>query len=100
MKSNIGFFKTEERNKGDIIWNGVPVKKLGGNKLKINQNIYDITPGIQKVLFDTSNIPMKKLNHKDRESFNNISKHLDLENYEAIRSESKTGRYKHSKTMF
>ena len=71
-----------------------------GNKLNFNQNIYDITPGFQKVLTDTSNIPMKKLNHKDREIFNNISKRLDLEMYKAIRGESKTGRYKHSKIKF
>ena len=62
--------------------------------------IYDITPCIQKVLTDTSNIPMKKLHDKGREIFNNILESLDFENYKAIRGESKSGRYKQSETNF
>ena len=73
---------------------------MGGNKFKINEKIYDITPGIQKVLTDASNILMKKLNVKDREIFNNVSENLDLENDKAISGESKSGRYKQSKTNF
>ena len=67
---------------------------MGGNKLKINEKIYNITPGIQKVLNGTSNIPMKELNDKDREIFINVLESLDFENYKAIRGESKSGRYK------
>ena len=42
---------------------------------------------------------MKKLND-ECEISNNILESLDFENYKAIRGESKSGRYKHSKTNF
>ena len=80
--------------------NGYPVKILGGTEVEINDKKFNITPGIQKVLTDTSNIPLKKLNDKDDELFINISESLDFENYKAIRGESKSGRYKQSQTNF
>ena len=43
---------------------------------------------------------MKKVYDKDRKIFNNILESLDFENYKPIRGESKTGRYKKSKTIF
>ena len=43
---------------------------------------------------------MKKLNDQDREIFINILENLDFENYKAIRGESKSGRYRQSKTNF
>ena len=73
---------------------------MGGNKLKINEKTYNLTPGIQKVLTDTSNIPLKKLNDKDNEIFNNILENLDFEKYKAIRGESKSRRYKQFKSNF
>ena len=100
MKNNTGFFNIEERDNGDIIWNGFPIEKIGGKKLEIDEKIYDITPGIQKVLTDTSNIHLKKLNDKDREIFNKFLESLDFENYKAICVEFKSGRYKHFKTIF
>ena len=100
MKNNVGFFKIEERDDGDVFWNGFPVEKIGGNKIKIIENVFDITRGIQKVLTDTSNIPIKKLNDQDREIFNSILENLDFKNYQPLRGESKSGRYKQSKTNF
>ena len=100
MKNNFGFFNIKERDNGDMFWNGLPVEKIGGNKLKINENIHVITPGIQKVLTDTSNIPLKKLNDQDREIFINILESLNFQNYQAIRGESKSGRFKQSKSNF
>ena len=100
MKENIGFFNIEERDNGDIFWNGIPVEKVGGNKIKINENVFDITQGIQKVLTDTSNIPIKKLNDQDRVIFINILDSLDFKNYKPVRGESKSGRYKLSKSNF
>ena len=98
IKNNAGFFKIEERDNGDVFWNGFPVEKIAGNKIKINEIVFEITRGIQKVLTDTSNIPIKKLNDQDREIFNNILESLDFKNYKPIRGESKSGRYKQSKT--
>ena len=100
MKNNVGFFKIEEIDNGDVFWNGFPVEKIGGNRIKINENVFDITQGIQKVLTDTANIPIKKLNGQDREIFNNILESLDFKNYKPVRGESKSGRYKRSKSNF
>ena len=94
------FFNIEGRDNGDIIWNGFSVEKMGGNIFKIIENIYDITSGIQKVLTDTSNIPLKKLNDKEKEKFINVLESLGFGIDKAIRSESKSGRYKQSKTNF
>ena len=87
MKNNFGFFKIEESDKCDIIWNRFPVEKIGGAKLKINEVIYNIIPGFQKVLTDTSNTPLNKFNDEDREKINNILECLDFVNYKALRGE-------------
>ena len=100
MKNNIGFFNIEERDNGDIFRNGFPVEKMAGSKLKINGKIHEIPQSIQKVLTDTSNIPIKQLNDKDRDIFTNILASLNCENYKPIRGESKSGRYKQSKSNF
>ena len=100
MKTNAGFFNIEETNDGEIFWNGFPVEKMGSNKLKINEKIHNITPGIQKVLTDTSNIPIKQLNYQDRELFFSILESLNFEKYRPIHGESKSGRCKHSKSNF
>ena len=100
MKNNTGFFNTEETNDGENFLNGFPVEKLGGDKLKINEKVYNITPGIQKILTDTSNKPIKQLNDQDRGIFINILESLNFESYKAIRGGSKSGRYKQSKTIF
>ena len=100
MKNIIGFFNIEKRDNGDIIWKGFAVEKASGKKLKSIEKIYDITSGIQKVLTDTSNIPMKKLNDQDREKFINNLENFDFEKYKAIRGEFKLVRCKQSKTNF
>ena len=100
MKKQKGFFNIEERDNGDNIWKGFPLKKKSGNKIKINEKVYDITPGIQEVLTDTSNIPLNNLNDKDREIITNILESLDFGNFKAIRGESKSGKYKQSKINF
>ena len=100
MKKNIGFFNIKERDNGEIFWNGFSVKKMGGNKLKISENIFEITPGIQNVFTQTSNIPLKKSNNQEREVYNNILETLDFEKYQTISGESKSGRYKQSKSKF
>ena len=73
---------------------------MGGSKLIINEKIYNITPGIQKVLTDTTNRPIKKLNNQDGATFTIILESLNFENYKSIRDESKSGRYKQSKSNF
>ena len=52
---------------------------MGDIKPKNYENVSDITPGIQKVLTDTSNIPLKKLKDKDNKVINNILESLVFE---------------------
>ena len=80
MKNNFAFFNREERDNGDILWNGFPAEKMGGNKLKNNEKIYEKSPGIQKVLTGKSNLPMKKLKAEDRKVFTNSLESLIFEN--------------------
>ena len=53
-----------------------------------------------RVFTETSNVPLKKLDNTEKEIYNNILKTLDFENPKAVRGENKSGRYKHSETMF
>ena len=48
MRNNTGFFNIKETDDGDIFWNGFPVEKMAGNKIKINEKVHNITPVIQK----------------------------------------------------
>ena len=73
------------------MWNGYPIQKSSGTEVEIIDEKININPGSQKVLTDTSNIPQKKLNDKDREIFNNIIGSLGFENHKALRGESKSG---------
>ena len=67
---------------------------MGGDKLKIFEKIFNISPVIQKVLTKTTNKSLKKLNDKNRKKITNILESLDFEKYKAVRGESKSGRYK------
>ena len=77
-----------------------PVKMLGGTEVEINNKKYNITRGIQNVFTQSSNIPLKKLNNREREIYNNIWETIDFEIYKPIRGESKSGRYEQSKSNF
>ena len=77
------------------------LKKWVVINLKLMRRFENITPGIQKVLTETSNIPLKKLKNDDEDIFNKIFlKSLNFENYKPIRGESKSVRYKQSKSIF
>ena len=88
MQNQKGFIKIVERSNGDIFWNGSPVEKLGGNKLKIEEDIYNLTENLQNVLNNTSNLPLKKLNDKDKEIYDKILDCIDFKNYKPIRGET------------
>ena len=65
----------------------------------INEKILKITTGIQKLLTDKINIPLKILNDKDRQIFIKILETFEFENYKPIRGESKSSRYKQSEKI-
>ena len=100
MTTNSGFFKTYYDRERGWIWNGHPVKMLGGTEVEINDKIFNITQGIQNVFTETSNIALKELNNQEREIYNNILETLDFENYKPKSGQSKSGRYKQSKSTF
>ena len=100
MTTNIGFFKTYYDRELGWIWNGHPAKMLGGSEVEINIKKYNKTRGIQNVFTQTSNIPLKKLNNQEREIYSNILETLDFENCKPKFGESKSGRYKQSKSIF
>ena len=100
MTTNSGFFKTYyDRDRG-WMWNGHTIKIKGGKEVEINDTKFNITPGFQKVLTDTSNIPTKTLNDQNREKFIITLENFVFGIYKAIRGESKSSRYKQSKTNF
>ena len=72
MTSNTGFFKTCYDNQRGWMWNGYPVKMLRGIEIKIKDKEIKITPNLQKVFTQTSNVPLKKLNVQEWEIYENI----------------------------
>ena len=50
MKISSGFFKTYEDPEHGWVWNGHPIKILGGSEIQIKNKKYNITPSIQHVL--------------------------------------------------
>ena len=43
MKKAKNFFISEERPNGGIFWNGVPVENLTDSRLKINEDVTDVS---------------------------------------------------------
>ena len=95
-----GFFKTNYDRERGWMWNGYPIKISSATDVDIDGKKMNTTPGINKVITDTSKIPLTKSTDKDNKIFINILESLDFENFKAIRGESKSGRYKQSKTYF
>ena len=50
MRDNTGFFKTYQHVQRGWMWNGYPVKLLGGTEAEINDKTFNITHNLQKVL--------------------------------------------------
>ena len=73
---------------------------IRGIEVEINDKKFNITKGIQNVFTQTSNIPLKKLNNQEREIYNKILETLDFGLYKPKSGESKSGRYKQSKSIF
>ena len=98
MKSDTGFFNTHyDRQRGWML-NGYPVKILSGSKVEINDKEFNITPNLQKVFTQTSNVPQKKLNDQEWEIYKDILKTFNFENYKPKSGENKSGSYKYSKS--
>ena len=71
---------------------------LGGTEVEIKDKNFNITPNLQKVFTQTSNIPLKKLNDQEREIYKKFLETPNFGNYYPKSGETKSGRYKFSKT--
>ena len=92
-KNKEDFFKIEERTNGDTSWNGFPVEQLGGNKLKVNEDVYNKSDNLQNVFSNTHIIPLKKLKDKNRQLYDNILESLSFKDYTPIGGETKSTTY-------
>ena len=59
-----------------MTWNGVIIKPLGDNRVKIGNDEYNLTPEIQKALTQT-NYNFKNMNDDDILNFTNILKSVN-----------------------
>ena len=100
MKKNTGFFETKHDPKHGWMLNNQSINILRDTEMETNSNKYNKTPGPQKVFTETSNIPLKKLNDKQRETYVNTLGDFNFENYKAVSEENKSGRYNISKIIF
>ena len=78
--NNIGFFETNHDPQRGWMLNNYPIKMLGGTRVEINENEYDITPGIQNVFTDTSYNTAKSMTDKEKFVFRDILQKTDYYN--------------------
>ena len=72
MKVITGPFQTHEDKENGWMWSGYLIKILGGTEVEINDKKYNITPGIQKVLVNTSYTTNKTTNDEDKLIFRDM----------------------------
>ena len=100
MTTNTGFLKTYNDPERGWMGNGHPIKVLRGTEVEINDKNFNVTPNLQKVFTQTSNIPLKKLNDQEWEIYKNILETYNFEKYTPKFGENKSSRYKTSKAIF
>ena len=69
MQNRTRFFKTNEDPEPCWIWNGHPVRILGGTEVEINDKKFYITRGIRKVIVDSSYNSAKSINDMNKVVF-------------------------------
>ena len=63
------FFKIEGKPNRDNTWNGFPVEKLGGVKLKTDENILNTSTKLQNIFTNASDKPLKIIIDVDKEMY-------------------------------
>ena len=81
MKDNTGFFKTLYDPQRGWILNNYPIKMLGGTKIRINENEYNITPGLQRVFIDTKYETAKSMSDAEKVVFRDILQKTNYNTY-------------------
>ena len=74
MIENTGFFKTHHDPQRGWVLNNHPIKISKGTNIKINENIYNITPGLQKVFTDQTYDTAKSMTDTEKLVFRDILK--------------------------
>ena len=87
MKDNTGFFKTNYDSEHGWMLNNHPVKMLGGIEIKINENKYNITKGIQNIFKDKTYETAKSMNDNEKVVFRDIL--LKTDYYKRIPTKSR-----------
>ena len=72
MKGNKNFFKTLEKD-GEVLWNKIPIKALGENRISIKNQEYDLKPNIQTYFTDT-NLTTENRDDEDKSTVYDILK--------------------------
>ena len=72
MTDNTGFSKTYHDPQRGWMINNHPIKMLRGTKVEINENKYNIPPGIRKVIVDQTYDTAKSMTEKDKLIFRDI----------------------------
>ena len=65
MKDKTGFFKTYHDPQRGWMINNHPIEMFRGTKVEINENKYNISPGIRKVFVGQSYHTAKSMSDKD-----------------------------------
>ena len=71
-KGSTGFFKTHHDPQRGWLLNNYPIKTLGGMEVEINDNKYNITPGLQKVFTDTTYDAAKSMTDTEKVVYRDI----------------------------
>ena len=93
MKKITGSFQTYEDSDYGWMWNGHPVKMLGGTEVKINDKKNIKTPGFQKVLVNKSYITAKSLTDTDKLVFKEVLQKIGYYNHKPTKRPI-SGRYR------
>ena len=81
MVENTGFFKTHYDQQRGWMLNNEPIKMLGGTKIEIDKNEYNITPGLQKVFTDTKHDTAKSMSDMEKVIFRDILQKTNYKTY-------------------
>ena len=94
-----GFFKIEEDENGQRLWNGIPVEISGDSRIEIKGKEFNITPNLQNVFTDTSGKSLKKLDKTETQTYKQLLKTLNYKNYKHKSGEKNSGRYKNTNNL-
>ena len=77
MNKSKNFFKAIRNDQGKLSWNNKVIEPLGGNKIKIDNKEFNLTPEIQKAMTNTNYNFKNMKNDDDILNFANILETVD-----------------------